>query len=82
MSTRCTSYKEGSHHITPYHKWPKIISWAQRRVWLLKIFTPGPEVDFESPELNPDSEVDFMAHPMYHWFFCGPAVAAKAKVLP
>ena len=31
----------GHYWYNPY-KWPKIISWAQRRVWLLKIFNPGP----------------------------------------
>ena len=72
MSTRCTSLTQWGVIITP-KKWPKIISWAQRQVWLLKIFTPGPEVDFESPELNPDSEVDFMAPPMYRCFFWFPS---------
>lgn len=51
MSTRCTSYKVGSH-ITPKKMAEHFHGLC--RVWLLNF--------------HPDSEVDVMAHPMYHGF--------------
>ena len=44
--------------ITPVINGRKINKMGKGRVWLLKF----------SPLISPDSEVDFMAPPMYHWF--------------